>query len=536
MNNDVVIGLLSYGMRPDEGVSAFLLDEVHRIRTQLGRTVHIHRRLGCGVIPHARNGILSDFHHYGYADLIMMDDDNHPEAGAFVRLLQQPVDVVAYPCRSRKEPYTWPVRWLMDRPITRDAKTGLVEVESVGTGLMRISRECAASLIAEHQDSWYVDASAQSGKSYDIFQFRAADHVYWGEDIWFCRLWRQLGGQVWIDPDMTTHHYGIHDYSASIGRWLVESGEQIKFHDVGGPNPALIAANTLSGRLLSKSVALVIASRGNPQMLYETVKKNLETSALANTKIIVCLDDDDETKPEADGLLAGLKSDKVIGVSNPREDSIGAAYNRALQIPADYYIDGADDVVITTQAWDARILAEDAHFQDGIGAIGFGKHPIPYAMPCLIAASRKLIDHMGYFLQPYTPFWWMDTWLWEISCMVGRLKMIEIDIMHSRFGSTRGMREVSWWAKFFRATRIERKRIAVSVLMSDDFKPSTVNREERLRMMDATCGELENFGACLLDEEYVRTNIEPMGHSAPADDRYLRIKDRAERMLERIAS
>ena len=106
----------------------------------------------------------------------------------------------------------------------------------------------------------------------------------------------------------------------------------------------------------------------------------------------------------------------VRAAIGPRPGSIGAVYNRCTeQEAADIYIAGADDAIIRTPGWDARILKVTERMPEFIGVVGCGKMPVESMLPATCAVTRPLIDRMGYFLQPYTPFWWMDTWLFEIS-------------------------------------------------------------------------------------------------------------------------
>jgi hypothetical protein len=39
------------------------------------------------------------------------------------------------------------------------------------------------------------------------------DFRHWlGEDTGFCRLWHEMGGKMWIYPDITFNHYGDDKY------------------------------------------------------------------------------------------------------------------------------------------------------------------------------------------------------------------------------------------------------------------------------------------------------------------------------------
>jgi hypothetical protein len=44
------------------------------------------------------------------------------------------------------------------------------------------------------------------------------------EDINFCRLWRDIGGKVWVDPHLTLFHHGGKSYEGNLAQHLAEIG------------------------------------------------------------------------------------------------------------------------------------------------------------------------------------------------------------------------------------------------------------------------------------------------------------------------
>lgn len=176
---------------------------------------------GVSIISRARNTVVSDFLQSDASDLILIDADVAWEPGAMCRIAAPEVDVVAGVYPHRADPLTWPIRWLVDRPyLIADPATGLLEVDGVPAGFMRISRACLERMTEHYADRWYNDAAAITKKSVALFHHELAEHELWGEDIWFCRLWREIGGKVWIDPNLTLQHIGYKTFLGSIGDWL----------------------------------------------------------------------------------------------------------------------------------------------------------------------------------------------------------------------------------------------------------------------------------------------------------------------------
>jgi hypothetical protein len=283
----------------------------------------------------------------------------------------------------------------------------------------------------------------------------------------------------------------------------------------------------------SKRVALCMASRGNPRHLFETLHANLRHCALPETKAVVGLDQDDPTLVAAQTLIEALASERIVVSIAPRADTIGAIYNRcATAVDADLYINGADDLRFVTPGWD-KLLAEAANFPDEIGVVGFGEMPVPSWLPACEAVTRRLIDKMGYFLQDYTPYWWMDTWLFEIATMIGRTRYVPIQIDFVGEMRTRGMRELLYWARFFDETRRSRRAVAEAILSSSDFAESPESKQRLRNDLDQLCGEFERGNAVLRDSAHAGW-VESIGYDAPADERYQRVKDRSLAVLQNL--
>lgn len=52
-----------------------------------------------------------------------------------------------------------------------------------------------------------------------------ADGIH-GADVGFCRLWRSLGGTIWIDPTIRLTHHGMHGFAGDMAT-MVNMMEQV---------------------------------------------------------------------------------------------------------------------------------------------------------------------------------------------------------------------------------------------------------------------------------------------------------------------
>ena len=90
----------------------------------------------------------------------------------------------------------------------------------VGTGFMLISRDAINRMIAAYPQTRYnsVHAYPQIGSELTVFYalfdcvIDPITQTYLSEDFTFCRRWRALGGQIWLDTRSSLTHTGPTDF------------------------------------------------------------------------------------------------------------------------------------------------------------------------------------------------------------------------------------------------------------------------------------------------------------------------------------
>ena len=177
--------------------------------------------IGNALIADCRGVIATNFYHSDCDDLIFVDSDITWQKGALLKLIDHPVDLVAgiYPIRA--EPLRYNVRYLDKPQLWADPETGLVEVECVPTGFMKISRKCIEKMVEAYPDQYFHHES-KTKEFYPLFDYLIdKEKKYkWGEDYSFCIRWRNIGGQVWIDPEIEMGHIGMKVFQGHLGNWL----------------------------------------------------------------------------------------------------------------------------------------------------------------------------------------------------------------------------------------------------------------------------------------------------------------------------
>jgi SAM-dependent methyltransferase len=167
-------------------------------------------------VDDARNFLVRNFLESDCTDLVFLDADVAWKPSDLVELCQYNEDVVAglYPLKSRNEAF--PVRLLPGGQWVNDS--GLLEVESVPTGFLRIRRSVLEKL-AEKAPK-YLRNDDPRGPVALIFERTLEGNTRWGGDYTFCRKWRALGGKIYIAPEMEMDHYGDAMFSGSVAGCL----------------------------------------------------------------------------------------------------------------------------------------------------------------------------------------------------------------------------------------------------------------------------------------------------------------------------
>lgn len=220
MTRNVFVGIPTRDPLVKVNTMASVVDAVYDLGSA-GMAMTLFNWSGDPLISHARNVVLATFLlKTDCSDLLFVDDDVSWERGAVTRLMGHPVDVVAGVYRHKRDPESYPVNWFDEGKIMVDNATGLLDARDVPFGFTRVTRKAAEQMWEAAKDKPFQHSSAPDLECRLVFDMMYEDGKYFGEDYVFCRKWRDLGGKVWIDPELNLIHTGWKDYHGHIGKWL----------------------------------------------------------------------------------------------------------------------------------------------------------------------------------------------------------------------------------------------------------------------------------------------------------------------------
>ncbi len=114
---------------------------------------------------------------------------------------------------------------LLQNPMEVCSRTGMIKVIGVGTGCVVIAREVFEAIKEAEPDNWYEDNGNPGSKIYNFFEDKIEKNLRWTEDYVFCRKWRKLGGEIWVDPEFYLDHVGQRVWSGKMNEALKPMSE-----------------------------------------------------------------------------------------------------------------------------------------------------------------------------------------------------------------------------------------------------------------------------------------------------------------------
>ena len=167
------------------------------------------------LIQRSRNDLVKIALESGVDDLIFIDADQEWNPDWVLQLLRHRVDCVGGAVRKKSDIESYNVRATgVDIPI--DIATGLMVVEGLGTGFLRLSRHAMLTLWERGEE--YRDDSGKVNRW--MFDIGPVDGRLMGEDIFMTATLRSAGIAVHLDQTITCSHIGVKKWDGDFAAWL----------------------------------------------------------------------------------------------------------------------------------------------------------------------------------------------------------------------------------------------------------------------------------------------------------------------------
>ena len=211
----IFLGTMSYLNFPYPSFNRSFLRGVKELRTH-GYSVDGTAVVGCSFVQAARNMVAHEYLKSNFDVLVFLDDDMSWRAKDLVRLVETPGEIVGGVYRTKQDKIDYAVKVKVGShgiPLTRP--DGCIAAWGVATGFMKIERHVFEKLQVRYPRLQYGE------DMFDFFPQGVYDHVWVGEDYAFCRLWANMGNDIWAIPNIDfTHHTKDKQYSGNYHEYL----------------------------------------------------------------------------------------------------------------------------------------------------------------------------------------------------------------------------------------------------------------------------------------------------------------------------
>ena len=156
-----------------------------------------------------RNRLIKAFLDSDCTHMLCIDSDLGWPAQAVIAMLEKKEDFIAgcYPARIEKS-FLFRPSVNPDTSLIVNKEKGLIKMDYIPAGFMILSRHLLEKMVNDYPERKFTpkDPNAPSGVA--LFNTELHDGEFWGEDYMFCRLARQSGFDIWVDPLIQFNHAG----------------------------------------------------------------------------------------------------------------------------------------------------------------------------------------------------------------------------------------------------------------------------------------------------------------------------------------
>ena len=140
--------------------------------------------------------------------IVFIDHDLSWDAKDLLTLIETKGQVVAGTYRFKRDEVEYMGACQTDLEGNPQVRAdGAIKGYWIPAGFLKVTREAVANFINKYPELTYGDKCAPH---VDLFNHGAYEGVWYGEDYSFARRWRELGGTIWIVPDLNINLSLIH--------------------------------------------------------------------------------------------------------------------------------------------------------------------------------------------------------------------------------------------------------------------------------------------------------------------------------------
>lgn len=184
------------------------------------------------LIQRARNDYFSVAYNSKVDVLFFIDSDIGWNPNDFVKLVLSEKDMIGGTYRKKtEEEELYAVKVLEENDLKWNlniAKDGLLEVQGLGCGFLKLSKRCV-KLLFETEKKYYTNGENIIKNICDCVINE--DNNFVSEDIIMGFKWNALGEKVYLDTNINLVHVGQKAYSGDVAKWINNWKSKLNYQD-----------------------------------------------------------------------------------------------------------------------------------------------------------------------------------------------------------------------------------------------------------------------------------------------------------------
>lgn len=162
------------------------------------------------ILPMARNELFTLAYKENYDDIVFIDDDEYWDSQILIDILLSIKDVVCIPVVNKTDKETTYNIWL-PKNIVKDEKDGYIKIDKCGAGFLKLSRKVLVDLYESNTELIF-----RKNKVRNICEYTYENGMFIGEDITLSNKIKDLGYEIWLNPNHTVSHIGNKMYKGNF--------------------------------------------------------------------------------------------------------------------------------------------------------------------------------------------------------------------------------------------------------------------------------------------------------------------------------
>lgn len=163
------------------------------------------------ILPMARNELFALAYKQNYDAMVFIDDDEYWDEKVLIDILLNPKDVITVPVVNKNDQKIGFNIFLSDGILQKDSEDGYIKIDKSGTGFLKLSRKVIVDLWESNPELRFRNKKL---KNICEYTFRNGDFV--GEDIALSYKIKELGYDIWVNPNSTVFHIGNKMYKGDF--------------------------------------------------------------------------------------------------------------------------------------------------------------------------------------------------------------------------------------------------------------------------------------------------------------------------------